>query len=135
MLIQLVLVLSTISLVACEHDPCAVSSEERATVKELTPREVADMLAANRAMTIIDANPREIFDEGHLPGARWLAGDDVQAVLPADRSSLVVFYCYSVACGASHAAAKSAIDAGWTQVARMPAGITGWKSAQLVVAK
>ena len=64
-----------------------------------------------------------------------MATEDVRAVLPVDHQALVVFYCYSEACGASHAAAKNAVAAGWTNVARMGAGITGWKAAGLPVGK
>lgn len=136
MLIELVLVLSTVSLVACDRDLCSVSaSTESAAIKIVTPQELGTLVASDRKPTIIDANPKEIFDDGHVPGARWLATDNVREVLPDDRNAFVVFYCYSEACGASHAAAKQARDAGWTNVARMSVGITGWKAAGLPVEK
>lgn len=137
MLIQLMFVLSTIALAGCDSELCSVpSATDKTSIKIVTPAEVAAMTGTQRKPLIVDANPREVFDEGHVPGARWMATGNVRDVLPAlpaDRGTLVVFYCYSEACGASHAAAKQAIDAGWTNVARMSAGISGWKAAGLPV--
>jgi len=136
MLIQLFLVLTTISLAACDRDLCSVAPpSEVKSMQLVTPHELQALMRTDRTLAIIDANPKEVFDEGHVPGARWMATENVRDALPTDRATLVVFYCYSEACGASHTAAKSAVAEGWTNVARMSAGITGWKAAGLPVEK
>ncbi len=57
--------------------------------------EVERMLGDPR-VAIVDANPYEIFQRGHLPGARWYrVGTSVASVLPADRTERLVFYCAS----------------------------------------
>jgi hypothetical protein len=66
-------------------------------LKELTVDEVAAKIAANDGKTVIyDCNGRERFIQGHLPGAHWVAYDEVTAAdLPADKGTLLVFYCAS----------------------------------------
>jgi rhodanese-related sulfurtransferase len=73
---------------------CAASrSSEPFSV--VTVEDVARMLGAPK-VAIVDANPREVFDEGHLPGARWYrSGPSLASVLPEDRSAKLVFYCAS----------------------------------------
>jgi hypothetical protein len=115
MLIQLFLVRTTISLAACDRDLCSVApATETKAVRLVTPNELHVLVQNDRKPTIIDANPKEIFDEGHVPGSRWMATENVRDYLPADHAALVVFYCYSEACGASHAAAMTAIAEGWS---------------------
>ncbi len=59
----------------------------------LTPDEVEKLVGAPGAK-IFDANGRDTFDKGHVPGATWIAFDQVTAKdLPADRDARVVFYC------------------------------------------
>jgi rhodanese-related sulfurtransferase len=98
---------------------------------------VADLIAKKpRALHIYDANPKEVYEQGHLPGARWIAFDHVTPdSLPKDRSAILVFYCYNDQCRASHRAATSAIDLGWQKVHVMPAGIRGWQKAGKPVEK
>ena len=64
----------------------------------LTPDEVATRLAAkSSSFFVFDVNPREIYDEGHVPSAKWLAFDGVVAAnLPADKGATLVFYCANV---------------------------------------
>jgi 3-mercaptopyruvate sulfurtransferase SseA len=77
-----------LAALACTHSP---------KLKELTVDEVAAKIAANDAsMAIYDCNGRERFDQGHLPGARWVVYDSVTAAdLPANKGTLLVFYCAS----------------------------------------
>ena len=62
-----------------------------------------------------------------VPGATWVHYDEVSAeTLPADHATSLVFYCANEQCSASHVAANSAIDLGFSDVAVMGAGIDGW---------
>ena len=51
------------------------------------------------------------------------------ALLPADKATPTVFYCANERCTASHSAAKRALDAGFTDVSVLSAGISGWVKA------
>jgi rhodanese-related sulfurtransferase len=80
---------------------------------------------------VYDANPIEIFREGHVPGAKWIDFIHVAAdALPTDKDAMLIFYCYNEMCGASPAAAKAAVSLGWRNVSLMSAGISGWKKAK-----
>ena len=77
-----------LAALACSHSP---------KLKELTVDEVAAKIAANDGSTAIyDCNGKERFTKGHLPGARWVEYDNVTAAdLPANKGTLLVFYCAS----------------------------------------
>ncbi|CAN5410382.1 hypothetical protein BH09MYX1_BH09MYX1_16980 [soil metagenome] len=97
--------------------------------KQMTVEEVETRIAANDGKTFVfDDNDADRFAKGHVPGAKNLPYKDVAAdKLPADKSSTLVFYCYSDECSACHQAATAAIGLGYTNVYIMPEGITGWE--------
>ena len=81
---------------------------------------------------IFDANDNQTRQkEGVIPGATALKSthDYDVTVLPNDKKANIVFYCGGPMCMASHDAAKRAIKAGYSNVAVMSDGITGWKKA------
>jgi rhodanese-related sulfurtransferase len=70
--------------------------------------------------------------EGVIPGAVLLSSDneyDVAKELPPRKDARLVFYCASIHCLASHAAARRAVEAGYTNVSVMVDGLKGWKAA------
>ncbi len=79
-----------------------------------------------------DANNAETRSKnGIVPGAILLESSknyDTK-VLPTDKKAKLVFYCANTKCTASDQAANRAVKAGFTQVAVMRDGITGWKEA------
>ena len=102
-------------------------------VRTLTPEQVHAQLSQGK-IQVFDANLIEDFNEHHVPGARHVEYDRVQAAdLPADKSAPIVFYCMNEQCGASPVSAKIARKLGWTNVYLMPAGIEGWIKAGLPV--
>ncbi len=68
---------------------------EKAPFKELTVDEVEKRLAAKDGKTFVfDANPREVFDKRHVPGAVYVPDEGVTAsLLPPDKSAALIFYC------------------------------------------
>jgi len=101
-----------------------------AAIATLTVEQVAGRLDAG--VVLYDANPRTMFQHGHLPGARWVQFDAVtREVLPADRGAPLVFYCANELCTASPEAARMAVALGYRDVSLMPAGYFGWKKAGL----
>lgn len=95
---------------------------------QISVSDVAARIAAPDAnIAVFDANHRETFVEHHVPGATWVHYDEVTAeTLPADHATSLVFYCANEQCEASHVAANSAVDLGFSDVSVMGAGIQGW---------
>lgn len=99
--------------------------------KKATIAEVAEWTKARQA-TAIDANGKETrTNQGVIPGAVLLTSSSQYAIeeLPKAKDAKLVFYCASQKCGASHTAAKRAMENGYTDVAVLPDGIAGWKKA------
>jgi rhodanese-related sulfurtransferase len=83
---------------------------------------------------IYDANDRESYLKGHIPGARWVHYNAVTAAeLPPAKDAKLIFYCYNPQCGASDQAAAHAISLGFRSVWRMPEGIQGWRAAKMPI--
>lgn len=79
---------------------------------------------------LFDANPKELYEHAHLPGAAWVKFDAVdRAALPASLQSTLVFYCANELCTASHDAARQALALGYTNTFVMPQGYIGWKKS------
>jgi len=90
------------------------------------------------AFAIFDANGDATRKkEGVIPTAVLLSSSSEYdlALLPKDKATSVVFYCANEKCMASHGAAKRAIGAGYTNVAVLGAGISGWVKAGQAVDK
>lgn len=101
---------------------------------KVTVAEVAAMLEKNETVFVFDANGRESYLKGHIPGAQWIQYDVVTAAdLPESKDAKLVFYCYNPLCGASPLAAKKAVSLGYRNVWLLPEGITGWRAANLPV--
>ncbi len=110
--------------------------------KAMTPMKatVADVASWTKSKSAIpvDANGKETrASQGVIPGAVLLTSSSTYDVkeLPADKSSKLVFYCANQKCSASEAAAKRAMENGYTNVAVLPEGIAGWKQAGQPTAK
>ncbi len=112
----------------------------QASALEPTKATVAEVAAwqKDKKVTPVDANGKETrSSQGIIPGAVLLTSSSQYDVkeLPANKDSKLVFYCANQKCGASHAAAKRAMENGYTNVAVLPEGIAGWKSAGQPTAK
>jgi rhodanese-related sulfurtransferase len=93
---------------------------------------VRALMDGKEAVYIYDANDRESYLKGHIPGARWLQYNAVTAAeLPPAKDVKLIFYCYNPQCGASDQAAAHAISLGFRNVWRMPEGIQGWREAKM----
>ena len=119
---------------ACDGESHQASLNEPA---KATVADVATWTKAKQAIPV-DANGQETRSkQGVIPGAVLLTSSSQYAVseLPADKSSKLVFYCANQKCGASHQAARRAMENGYTNVAVLPEGIAGWKQAGQPTAK
>lgn len=119
---------------ACEGEGHA---EKAAQPVKATVAEVASWTKAKKA-TPVDANGTETrTSQGVIPGAVLLTSSSQYDLkeLPTAKDTKLVFYCANEKCGASHAAAKRAMENGYTDVAVLPDGIKGWKQAGQPTAK
>jgi rhodanese-related sulfurtransferase len=100
-------------------------------LREVSVKELASMLADGKVV-VYDANGAETRAKfGTIPEAKLLASSSEYdlAVLPADKTEMLVFYCANTRCTASDNAAKRAMEAGYTNVAVLRVGIKGWAEA------
>jgi rhodanese-related sulfurtransferase len=98
---------------------------------QISVQDVSARITSTEApIAVFDANSPATFAEHHVPGATWVDYDAVAAEsLPTDHATALVFYCGNEQCHASHVAANTAIDLGFTDVSVMGAGIDGWVAA------
>jgi len=97
---------------------------------EVTDISQKDLQAAvtSKSAVIFDVNGTDSYRDGHIPGAiDFIAHkNEVAALLPADKNALVVAYCRNEQCTAYRAAARAALDLGYTNVKHFAPGIEGW---------
>jgi len=82
---------------------------------------------------LADARPAGRFAAGAIPTAVSVPVEELkkkgEALLPADKNKLVIFYCGGVTCGLSTKNAALAKKLGYTNVKVMLKGAPGWKKA------
>jgi rhodanese-related sulfurtransferase len=100
-------------------------------LKSISPSGLQQMMQ-NQPVTVFDVNSRHSWDSAHVPGAVPL--DPVsygEADLPANRDSVLVFYCSNFLCRKAPIAACRAKSMGFRNVYVMSAGISGWVGTSL----
>lgn len=116
---------------ACEKGGDTPAEHAAARLTELSVDQVAALVSSAKPPKIYDANSEETRQKyGLLPGAIAIGSrDEIPSLLPEGKGEKLVFYCGSTMCRAAEGAAKKAVEAGYTDVNVMPAGITGWTQA------
>ncbi len=87
-------------------------------------------------VVVIDSRPARKYDEGHIPGALSIPDtffDKKTALLPKDKSHLVIFYCGGVDCPLSHKSAFKAEKLGYTNIKVFAEGDPAWTKAGKLV--
>lgn len=138
---RLLLLLAAASLAACSKpaadDKGATPAQEakaeafgRLTIDDLQSK--MDQAKDGKVkLAIYDNNSKERFAKGHIPTAKWVKFDQIQATdLPADKETTLVFYCGGEQCTACHTGAKQALSLGYKNVFIYSGGIKGWETAQ-----
>lgn len=59
----------------------------------LMPMDQVEKRLGQPGFAVFDANVPELFEKYHLPGAVHVSGRRLAALLPADKSTQLVFYC------------------------------------------
>lgn len=111
---------------------CKKGKATQASWKEITVDGLAAMQGNGAAVTVVDVNSDKTRgDAGVIPGAVLLSSSSQYELseLPAAKDSKLVFYCANTRCMAAPHAASRAIEAGYTDVHVLSAGIMGWKEA------
>ena len=85
-----------------------------------------------KGVVIIDSRPAaRQYDPGHIPGAINIPDsqfDKQVDKLPADKATLLLFYCGGLECMLSHNSAFKAEKLGYTNIKVYPAGSPDWKA-------
>lgn len=98
----------------------------------ISPADLHKRIEQHELVFVFDVNSPQSWAAGHVPGARHLdPAGPAEADLPADKDSLLVFYCSGYLCRKAPNAARRAKDIGYRNVHVMSAGISGWQSARL----
>lgn len=114
--------------------------------KLLKVADLKAMIDAKEDFVLIDAHPRWEYEMGYINGAvnfgfqsnmvgTWEKDvtdgaptqDDYRKVLGPDLNKKIVIYCGFTKCGRSHNASVWAKKLGYTNLYRVPGGITTWK--------
>lgn len=93
-----------LALAACSSEKTSGSASvsastgahaEEEKLAELTVDEVEARIAKNDGKFFVyDNNKKEMFDSGHVPGAKYLPISDIKASdLPEDKNAELLFYC------------------------------------------
>lgn len=91
-----------------------------------------------KGVMIIDSRPvARQYDPGHIPGAVSIPDsqfDKMVDKLPADKSTLLIFYCGGLECMLSHNSAFKAEKLGYSNIKVYPEGMPDWKARGAPVA-
>jgi rhodanese-related sulfurtransferase len=97
----------------------------------ISPKRLHDLMQ-RQPLTIVDVNPGQSWRAARLTGAINLDPTGFVATdLPADKDSMLVFYCSNVFCRKAPQAARRATGMGDRNVQVLRAGISGWIGAGL----
>jgi rhodanese-related sulfurtransferase len=61
-------------------------------LKMLSVDEVQKLMS-QPGVKVYDANPPDLWEKNHLPGATFIGEKKLASLLPADRAATLVFYC------------------------------------------
>ena len=102
------------------------------------PLPEAEALFRENKAVFLDARGKDLFDEGHIKGAKnlpWYEVDDYfQRVVPGmDRETPVITYCDGESCNLSHELALFLKNVGFSQVRVLVNGWTVWTENNLPI--
>ena len=85
---------------AAQSAAAAPAPEAKEAFGRLSVAELEAKMAAAKSgklkLAVFDNNGRDTYDQGHLPGAKWVLYDEIKASdLPTDKDTELVFYCYN----------------------------------------
>ncbi|MDH4322410.1 MAG: rhodanese-like domain-containing protein [Desulfobulbaceae bacterium] len=102
--------------------------------KFITTEELKKKMDAGESLLLVDALSPIEFNEMSIKGSVNIPSSRVKAghpLLPADKGSLIVFYCKGPKCNKSRIAAENAQKLGYTNILVYNDGIPAWAKAGL----
>lgn len=112
----------------------ALLSRVKAQIKEISPRQVHQLLTAQEELELIDIRERDEYADGQIKEAllisRGVLDLRIEATVP-DRKKRIILYCEGGT--RSALAARSLQELGYQNVESMAGGFTAWKRAELPV--
>lgn len=91
---------------------------------------IKKLMDEKQPFTLIDARPKRVTDKGVIPGALAISDSEFDKnvdKLPADKASLLVYYCGGLECVLSDQSADKARKLGYTNVVTYPEGYPEWE--------
>jgi len=98
--------------------------------KVITTDQLKAMTEEKKDFLLIDARTKEEYQEAHIANALSIPENKFEesaSLLPADKNSLMVFYCNGVKCGKSKKSAKKADAIGYKNVLIYGEGFPVWE--------
>ena len=83
-----------------------------------------------RNFLLVDSRNPEEYQEAHIPGAINIPEKEMDrflGLLPADKSTRIIFYCNGVKCGKSKKAAARSIELGYSNIWVYSEGMPVWE--------
>ena len=99
---------------------------------EMSLEELEWLRGEDAPFLVVDARPREAYEQGHIPGAASLSADDPGkglAQLAPDRDLPLVLYGDGPTCVHAGRSVDAALAAGYTEVKAFQGGIPAWRKA------
>jgi rhodanese-related sulfurtransferase len=100
----------------------------------ISREELRIRLSSSHPPVLVEALPERYYADRHLPGARHLPHDQVDALAAAvlpDKSAQIVVYCANRQCQNSHIAAHRLAALGYRDVSVYADGKQDWEAAGL----
>jgi len=98
--------------------------------KTITTEGLKELLDGKKDFILVDARTKEEYQEAHIGQAVNIQEKnfgELAVLLPADKNSLLVFYCNGVKCGKSKKVATKAQSAGYTNILIYLEGFPVWE--------
>lgn len=93
-------------------------------IKSITPRTARKYIEKQESI-VIDIRARDVFDQGHIPGAVWVDKDNLDGFIhTADRTKMIICCCYKGV--SSLNVARAVQKAGFSKVCSLKDGFAGW---------
>ena len=73
----------------------ACAGERKAEPFTLVSVDDVERMIGRPDVFVVDANPEDVFQQNHVPGARWWRSAPLAQLLPAQKDRSLVFYCAS----------------------------------------
>ena len=91
---------------------------------------IEKMMNDKAGYTLIDARPKRVADKGMIPTAMNISDTEFDKnvnKLPADKATLLIYYCGGMECVLSDKSAEKARKLGYTNVLTYPPGYPEWE--------